>query len=85
MRYTKFDSAVWNNQSFEHVGYDKTAKRLCIIFMNNLTACFEGVEESTIFHFILSTEKESFLNEVLLANYECRLFTSSNLETTVTQ
>ncbi|MFD1018847.1 KTSC domain-containing protein [Thalassobacillus hwangdonensis] len=73
MNFATFDSVLWGNESFEQIGYDKTGKQLHIYFVNGLIGQFEEVEEMTVFHFLITTEKEAFIKKVLMPNYSYQL------------
>ncbi|GGC92430.1 hypothetical protein GCM10007216_23990 [Thalassobacillus devorans] len=79
MNYTNFDPKTWGNESFVKIGYDNQAKQLCIVFLDEKAVYFKGVEEKIVFQFIISTEKESFLQEFLWPKYRHEWVPSSLL------
>ncbi|MRH43039.1 KTSC domain-containing protein [Aquibacillus halophilus] len=69
MNVARFDRNLWNITSFERVGYDKKDSILTIFFLDGFQIEFAEVDELIVFEFIISTNKEDYIKNVLLSNY----------------
>ncbi|KGP90453.1 hypothetical protein N780_04735 [Pontibacillus chungwhensis BH030062] len=78
MNVTNFNKKAWNLSHFSKIGYCKEKKRLCIYFLNGFTMEVYDVEESVVFEFIISLEKEAFIRNNLASQY-CVSFYASPL------
>jgi hypothetical protein len=73
MNFTTFSKALWNLTTFDTIGYDKKIKQLNVYFTNGSTVEVYQVDEEDIFSFILTTDKDSFLEDYLLLKYDHKL------------
>jgi hypothetical protein len=69
LKTTKFDRNLWGLHSFDEVSYDKENLLFIIYLFDGSQLHFSDVEETVVFSFTLSIDKESFLTNVLLRNY----------------
>ncbi|WP_186576487.1 hypothetical protein [Aquibacillus kalidii] len=69
MKTTKFDCNLWGLTSFDQVSYDKHNHLFVIYLFDGSQLQFSEVDESIVFKFILSEQKEAFLSNTLLKNY----------------
>ncbi|WP_077621422.1 hypothetical protein [Sediminibacillus massiliensis] len=69
MKVTRFDSQLWQINTFSDISYNKKASQLTIYFFDGTRLDFSEVDELAIFQFLISAEKETFINKVLLPSY----------------
>ncbi|MDC3413302.1 hypothetical protein NC797_10225 [Aquibacillus sp. 3ASR75-11] len=70
MKFTMFDQQMWGNLSFEKIGYDKNNRVFIIYLLNGQQLEFSGMDERTVFQFIIAQDKEIFIQNFLLPNYK---------------
>lgn len=66
---TKFNRQLWKIDSFETVSYDKESKNLFIHCLDQTVIQFYSVPEDVLFQFIIDTNKENFIQRILIPNY----------------
>lgn len=66
---TTFNRQLWKLDSFETVSYDKESKDLFIHYLDQTVLQFYSVPENVLFQFIIDTDKESFIQQILIPNY----------------
>ncbi|MBM7569578.1 hypothetical protein [Aquibacillus albus] len=69
LKIATFNRELWNLSSFEKVSYDKYNKVFIVHLFDGSQAEFFDVEEKLVFQFVISEQKEAFLNTVLYKNY----------------
>lgn len=73
MRTTTFDQNKWNLKTFNKIGYDPDEKRLYIFYFNGSVVEFSSIEEEVVFKFILSLDKECYVEETLSQAFPSRI------------
>jgi len=66
---TKFNRKLWKIDSFEMISYDKESKELLIHCLDHTVLRFSSVPEDIIFRFIIDTDKEDFIKQILIPSY----------------
>ncbi|MDC3415606.1 KTSC domain-containing protein [Aquibacillus salsiterrae] len=69
MKSTTFDRKLWNLSSFEKVSYNKCNQIFTVYFHNGSQIDFSEVTEETVFQFVISIDKENYLQSHLLVNF----------------
>jgi KTSC domain len=69
LNVTTFNRSLWNLTSFEKIGYDKDKQLLTVFDLQGGVTEFSQVDEQTVFEFIISTNKEGFIQTVLFKDF----------------
>ncbi|UOQ47354.1 KTSC domain-containing protein [Gracilibacillus caseinilyticus] len=65
LRTTTFDRNLWQLTTFESISYDKEEQILIIHFLDETTLKFDSIPENLVFEFILTTNKDYFIETKL--------------------
>ena len=66
----QFDRKISHLKSFDTVAYNKQSELLIIYFDDGHTEMYTNITQKLMFHFLLSNEKERFLQDHIIKKKE---------------
>ncbi len=65
MYTTTFNPQLSNLKHFKTIGYEKQTKTLTLFLNNGRIKTYSSIEEESVFQFLITYDKERFVEEVL--------------------
>lgn len=78
MNKTIFTQKIWGLTKFNEVGYDAENKTFTIFYFDNTILEFFDVDEEVVFQLIISPDKNHFIEDVLITNYNYNVHATNN-------